>query len=85
MKPRSFRSIALKWLGILQLYSKFRFFCERQMSKYLINKTGVVLFAKWNLMLSCFLCDLIAFGFSRFVSKISTEVKGYGKDKSNKC
>ena len=85
MKPHSFRSIALKWLGILQLYSKFRFFCERQMSKYLINKTGVVLSAKWNLMLSCFQCDLISFGFSRSVSKISTEEIGYGKDKSNKC
>ena len=55
------------------------------MSKYLINKTVVVLSAKWNLMLSCFQCDLISFGFSRSVSKISTEEIGYGKDKSNKC
>ena len=75
----------MKWLGILQLYSKFRFFCERQMSKYIINKRGVVLSAKWNLMLSCFECDLISFGFAGFVSKISTEEIGYGKDKSNKC
>ena len=46
---------------------------------------GVVLSAKWNLMLSYFQCDLISFGFSRFVSKISTEEIGCGKDKSNKC
>ena len=55
------------------------------MSKCLINKRGVVLSAKWKLMLSCFQCDLISFGFSGFVSKISTEEMGYGKDKSNKC